>query len=269
MERKTFTILPLLWMVTGVVFALTNETGGVVTPVKCNLQIPATCTKAVSQLPTPAQFSVTYETTAGNFTVDVEREWAPAFADRFWMLSLIQYQVGAPFYRVNYISAKQNFVVQFGYRVDNTITDVLWDDQMTDNTTWSVHSPGNVRGSVAYSMNAGSPGRDNCTNPDYCAIGFSTNIFINYGNNSRLDRAGFSIFGSISREGMAVVDRLYDGYGEVADLCGANSTDTYCKGIGKNATGVAMNSMLTTTGKTYINSKFPKLDKVSSVVVTV
>ena len=43
----------------------------------------------------PATFSVDYETTAGTFTVDVTREWAPPFADRFYALSVLEYHRGA------------------------------------------------------------------------------------------------------------------------------------------------------------------------------
>ena len=41
----------------------------------------------------------------------------------------------------------------------------------------------------------------------------TTQLFINYGNNGRLDGSGFSPFGKVI-EGMEVVDILYSGYGE-------------------------------------------------------
>jgi hypothetical protein len=62
-------------------------------------------------------------------------------------------QQGASFYRVDYINASTSFVVQFGYRGDPTV-DACWDQNLTSNTTWSVHPPGNQRGAVAFSMNA-------------------------------------------------------------------------------------------------------------------
>jgi peptidyl-prolyl cis-trans isomerase A (cyclophilin A) len=40
-------------------------------------------------------------------------------------------------------------------------------------------------------------------------------VFINYGNNRRLDRSGFAPFGQVT-EGMDVVDKFYSGYGEGA-----------------------------------------------------
>lgn len=38
-------------------------------------------------------------------------------------------------------------------------------------------------------------------------------LFINYGDNARLDSQGFAPFGQIT-DGMAAVDALYSGYGE-------------------------------------------------------
>lgn len=74
---------------------------------------------------------------------------------------------------------------------------------------------------VSFSMDAvdQTNSNPNCTSPSYCAQGFSTNIFINYANNTRLDASGFSPFGYISEADMMVVDALYSGYGEVSDLC--------------------------------------------------
>jgi len=43
----------------------------------------------------------------------------------------------------------------------------------------------------------------------------TTQIFINFGDNNRLDASGFAPFGQVV-EGMEVVDALYGGYGEGA-----------------------------------------------------
>ena len=195
--------------------------------VACDWTQPKACLAAVG--PPPPSYSVKYETAAGlAWTIDVTTAWAPPYATRFWALSKIGYHVGAPFYRVDYANASTRFVVQFGYRGDAAV-DALWDELTTLNTTWSVHVPGNVRGSVAFSMNAAAPGEPhgpgtnpNCTDPTYCAVGFSTNIFINYGDNTRLNGPGFSVFGTVSEAGMAEngVDALYGGYGECVELCG-------------------------------------------------
>ena len=43
----------------------------------------------------------------------------------------------------------------------------------------------------------------------------TTQVFINFGDNGRLDRQGFAPFGQVM-SGMNVVDALYSGYGEGA-----------------------------------------------------
>jgi hypothetical protein len=108
---------------------------------------------------------------------------------------------------------------------------------------------------------APNPSNPNCTSTQYCAQGFSTNIFINLNNNSRLDAPGFSIFGEIDEEGMKVVDSLYSGYGEVSDLCQPPSTDPFCVGTGEANKGVSMERLLK-EGTPYIDKDFPLLDRV-------
>ena len=43
----------------------------------------------------------------------------------------------------------------------------------------------------------------------------TTQVFINYGDNARLDKSGFAPFGTVT-QGMDIVDKLYAGYGEGA-----------------------------------------------------
>ena len=42
----------------------------------------------------------------------------------------------------------------------------------------------------------------------------TTQLFINFGNNGYLDKSGFAPFGVVVGNGMDVVDRIYNGYGE-------------------------------------------------------
>ena len=161
-----------------------------------------------------------------------------------------------------------------------------------------------MRGTVAFSMNAATPGQPhgpgdapNCTDPSYCAVGFSTNIFINYANNTRLDAPGFSIFGTIDTAGMHEVDSLYNGYGECLELCGKgcceagsrrggtdctaackavsphhrrkDGVDPYCRfDAGGACDGVSLTQLLNASVPRYLDA-FPKLDRVKSVEVRV
>jgi peptidyl-prolyl cis-trans isomerase A (cyclophilin A) len=90
----------------------------------------------------------------------------------------------------------------------------------------------NTRGMVTYAM-AGPNTR-------------TTQVFINYQDNSRLDGDGFSPFGKVV-EGMKVVDALYSGYGE-----GAPSG----RGPGQDK--------VQSLGKAYLDKNFPKLDSIKT-----
>jgi peptidyl-prolyl cis-trans isomerase A (cyclophilin A) len=74
----------------------------------------------------------------------------------------------------------------------------------------------------------------------------TTQVFINYGNNERLDRDGFAPFGTVTN-GMEVVEKLYGGYGEGAP-----------DGHGPRQDLVGMQ------GKDYLEKMFPKLDTIKS-----
>ena len=73
-------------------------------------------------------------------------------------------------------------------------------------------------------------------------------MFINFGDNSRLDGMGFSPIGKV--KDMAPVDALYDGYGEGAP----------------RGRGPAQGRMQT-EGNTYLRESFPKLDYIKSAKI--
>jgi peptidyl-prolyl cis-trans isomerase A (cyclophilin A) len=77
----------------------------------------------------------------------------------------------------------------------------------------------------------------------------STQIFINYRDNSSLDRQGFTPFGEVTT-GMDAVDKLYSGYGE-----GAPS------GSGPEQGKIQME------GNAYLTKGFPKLDYIKKATI--
>jgi peptidyl-prolyl cis-trans isomerase A (cyclophilin A) len=77
----------------------------------------------------------------------------------------------------------------------------------------------------------------------------TTQVFINFGDNGMLDKQGFAPFGEVV-EGMNVVDRLYDGYGE-----GAPS------GRGPDQTRIQAE------GNAYLEKDFPRLDSIKSATI--
>lgn len=140
----------------------------------------------------PATFRARFETSKGDFVIEVHRAWAPHGADRFYNLVRNGFYDGVRFFRVI-----EGFMAQFGIHGDPTVAAVWRAARIPDDPV--VQS--NRRGYVSYAM-AGPNTR-------------TTQVFINLVDNVRLDGTGFAPFGVVV-EGMEVVDQLYSGYGEGA-----------------------------------------------------
>lgn len=175
---------------------------------------------------TPDSFRARFETSAGDFVIEVHRAWAPRGADRFYDLVRSGYYDNARFFRV--ISG---FMVQFGLHGDPKVSSEWRERRIPDDPVRRT----NVRGMVTFAT--AGPGTR------------TTQVFINFGNNDRLDAMGFAPFGQVI-EGMDVVDRLYAGYGEGAP-----------QGRGPNQGRIQME------GNAYLERAFPKLDYVRRATI--
>ena len=142
----------------------------------------------------PATFDAKFETTAGDFVIHVEREWAPIGADRFYHLIMTGVYDDCKFFRV-----VPGFMVQFGISGDPKIAAKWRDAKMKDDPVMK----SNKRGFVTFAK-LGLPNSR------------SAQIFISYKDNSSLDSQGFAPFGKVV-EGMDVVDNIYSEYGEKPD----------------------------------------------------
>ena len=140
----------------------------------------------------PESFKVKFETTKGNFTVEVTRSLSPNGADRFYNLARSGYFKDVAFFRVI-----PGFMCQFGIHGDPKVSAVWRKAQIPDDTV----KGSNTRGAVTFAT-AGPNTR-------------TAQLFISFGDNSRLDRTGFSPFGKVT-EGMDVVDKINGEYGEGA-----------------------------------------------------
>ena len=140
----------------------------------------------------PEKYRAKFETTKGDFVVEVVRDWAPKGADRFYNLVQSGFFSGCRFFRV-----LQGFVAQFGIHGDPTVSAQWRNANIPDDPV----KQSNKRATLTYATS----GPDTRT----------TQLFINYRDNGSLDRMGFSPFGNVV-EGMEVVDRLHAGYGEGA-----------------------------------------------------
>ena len=138
----------------------------------------------------PEKFNVKFATTAGEFTIEVNRSWSPLGADRFYNLVKNHFFDQSAFFRF-----VTDFVIQFGLPADPQVATVWLHATIPDDR----HNNSNDLGTVVFA-NAGPGTR-------------TTQIFINMHDNADLDSQGFTPFGRVS-SGMSVVDKLYSGYGE-------------------------------------------------------
>ena len=176
----------------------------------------------------PPLFQVKVTTTQGDFTIQAHRDWAPRGVDRFYNLVRAGFYDDSRFYRV----IRGDFA-QFGIPGDPAIASVWRNQSFPDDRV----TQSNTRGFVAYAM----------TGPD----ARTTQLYIVMGDRSRQDKDGFAPIGKVIA-GMDVVDQLYSAYGE--------SAGGGMRG-GKQAP-------LFEGGNAYLDSTFPKLDKLLRAAVT-
>lgn len=141
----------------------------------------------------PDTYKAKFFTTAGDFVVKVHRDWAPKGADRFYNLVKMGY-----FQEIAVFRAIDGFMAQFGLHGDPSVTRAWRDAKIKDDPV----KESNTRGRLTFAM----AGKDTRT----------TQLFINYGDNSSLDKQGFPPIGEVVDGGMKVVDGFYTGYGEGA-----------------------------------------------------
>ncbi len=175
----------------------------------------------------PETFDAKFETTKGNFTIHVTRAWSPLGADRFYNLVKNGWYDGVKFFRVI-----PGFMVQFGINGDPALNKVWQEARFADDPVVQ----GNKRGFVTFAK-CGAP---NCR---------TTQIFINFKDNTGLDGQGFSAFGQVT-EGMDAVDRINSQYGE-----GAPSGRGPAQG------------RIQAEGNAYLEKDFPALDGVKKAYI--
>lgn len=171
-------------------------------------------------------YKVKFETSKGDFVIEVHPEWAPLGAEQFKKAVQAGVYDDARFFR-----ALDGFMVQFGIAGDPKVSAEWRNKQIKDDP----NKKSNTRGMVTYAM-AGPNTR-------------TTQVFINYGDNSFLDNQGFSPFGKVV-EGMDVVDSFYKEYGEGAPQGGGPEQ-----------------GRIQREGNEYLKAKFPKLDYIKKATV--
>ena len=142
----------------------------------------------------PDEFEALFETSAGNFTIKVERKQAPQGADRFYNLVLNGFYDEQRFFRV-----VPGFVVQWGMHGDPQVIAQWQKAQIQDDPV----NASNVRGTICFAATQMPNSR-------------TTQVFINLGDNVNLDTMRFAPFGKVTG-GIEVVDAINPEYGQQPD----------------------------------------------------
>lgn len=173
----------------------------------------------------PDKYAVKLVTTKGDIIIDVDRSWAPQGADRWYNLVKNGYYNDIAFFRVI-----NGFMAQVGISGQPKLNAIWRMARIKDDPV----KQSNGRGMVTFAT-AGPNTR-------------TTQFFINFNDNGRLDGMGFAPFGKV--RDMKTVDALYSGYGEGAP-----------RGQGPSQ------GRMQGEGNTYLRKDFPNLDYIKSAEI--
>jgi len=183
---------------------------------------------ALAQAPeqAPATYKAKFDTSKGTFVIEVTRAIAPQGADRFYNLVKSGFYDNVRFFRV--ISG---FMVQFGISGDPAVMARWRGAPIKDDPV----KASNKRGYITFAM-AGPNTR-------------TSQVFINFVDNTALDGMGFAPFGRVV-SGMNVVDKINAEYGEGAP-----------RGRGPDQ------GRMQAEGNAYLAKDFPRLDYVKKATI--
>ncbi|MDQ1472729.1 MAG: peptidyl-prolyl cis-trans isomerase [Bryobacterales bacterium] len=187
----------------------------------CSGSKDASAQKAPLSETAPANFRVNFDTSRGPVVVEITRDLAPHGADRLYSLVKAKYFDGARFFRV-----VPNFMVQWGMAADPAVSR-NWDVPIPDDPVKET----NARGTISFAATSQPNSR-------------STQMFINYADNARLDAMGFAPLGKVV-SGMDIVDQLYSEDREKPDQM-----------------------MIKELGNTYLEKEFPHLDYIKTARIS-
>ena len=159
----------------------------------------------------------------GVVVLNITRTWAPIGVDRLWALVQDHFFDGAAFFRV-----VGGFVVQFGI-AGTPAANAKWDQRTIKDDPVKMS---NVRHTMSFAM--AGPGTR------------TTQLFINYADNSKLDAQGFAPVGIVV-EGSEYLDRVHDP--TPGDSGGVNQNEYETK------------------GDSWIRAKYPEINFIKTAIV--
>ena len=170
--------------------------------------------------PAPDSFRVALSTSKGDVVVAIYKSWSPHGADRFYQLVSEGFFDDQRFFRVI-----PQYIAQFGASADPKKND-RWDDAKIPDDP---RTQSNSRGTLSFAAEAPNTR--------------SHQLFFNLKDNPKLDPQNFIPIGRVV-DGMAVLDALYDDYGD---------TPKY--------------RLVATLGNEYLHRMFPRMDYIRTARV--
>jgi len=170
--------------------------------------------------PAPDSFRVALSTSKGDLVVAIYKAWSPHGADRFYQLVSEGFFDDQRFFRVI-----PQYIAQFGASADPKKND-RWDDAKIPDDP---RTQSNSRGTLSFAAEAPNTR--------------SHQLFFNLKDNPKLDPQNFIPIGRVV-DGMAVLDALYDDYGD---------TPKY--------------RLVATLGNEYLHRMFPRMDYIKTARV--
>lgn len=172
----------------------------------------------------PEEYQVKVSTTKGDFVIQVVRKWSPNGADRFYNLVRIGF-----FKDIGIFRAIEDFMFQFGIHGDPKVSAIWGEATFKDDPRKDIS---NEPGYITFAKTGRPDSR-------------TTQLFINLGDNRRLDEYGFTPFGRVI-QGMDVVKKINTEYGE-------------------NPREVQGN--FRAQGNSYIKKRYPRIDFIKSMAL--
>jgi peptidyl-prolyl cis-trans isomerase A (cyclophilin A) len=182
---------------------------------------PGATADAATDTPNADAFIVDITTSKGDFAIEVNPSWAPNGVARFRELVDAGFYNDARFFRV-----LDGFVAQFGIN-GAPATNSMWSSRTIPDDP-VVQS--NTRGYITFAQSSALNSR-------------TTQLFVNLGNNARLDEMRFAPFALVI-SGMDVVDLLNTEYGEAPSQ-----------------------TQISAQGNAYLDANFPRLDYIVTAQV--
>ena len=167
------------------------------------------------------QFDVVTTDGPGSFQVLVHEDWAPIGANRFRDLVEEKFYDDTRFFRVI-----PSFMVQFGLSGDPAKSAEWRSLTINDEPVKESNKPGYITFAKTGAPNSRT-----------------TQLFINYVDNARLDGMGFAPFGEVVGKGMDVVRKIYN--------CGEKPNQ----------------GTIQSQGNRYLDKSFPELSKIKAASI--